>query len=66
MTQQQSFLHNPTLQAQYQQGLMDGTRYRVDGHHELLEKFMAGTPSYRLGWEASENYPRASDPDHAS
>lgn len=59
--------HNsPSNQADYQAGLMDGTRYHADGHSELMERFDRGTPSYRMGFVAAEQHPRAIDPDFAS
>lgn len=56
----------PSNQSEYQAGLMDGTRYRADGHTELLERYENGTTSYRMGFDASEHHPRAIDPDFAS
>lgn len=58
--------HSPSNQAEYQSGLMDGTRYRADGHMELMERYESGSSSYRMGFDASERHPRALDPDFAS
>lgn len=58
--------HSPSNQSEYQAGLMDGTRYHADGHSELIERYERGTPSYRMGFVASEKHPRAIDPDFAS
>jgi hypothetical protein len=56
----------PVNQAEYQAGLMDGTRYRADGHLELLSRYENGSADYRMGWDASVENPRAIDPDFAS
>jgi len=61
-----SALSMPEDQAEYQAGLMDGTRYRADGHHELLEKYEKGSKDYRLGFDDAEKHPRSIDPDFAS
>jgi hypothetical protein len=56
----------PVNQSEYQTGLMDGTRYRADGHLELLSKYENGSADYRMGWEASAESPPAMDPGYAS
>lgn len=58
--------YSPTSQSEFQSGLQDGTRYRADGHMELMQRYDTGTASYRMGFDASENHPRAIDPDFAS
>jgi len=59
--------HNkPSNQSEYQAGLMDGTRYRADGHIELMQKYESGTKDYRMGFDASAVHPRALDPHFAS
>jgi len=57
---------NPSNQADYQAGLMDGTRFYADGHQELMERYDRGSASYQMGFEASKEMPRALDPDFAS
>jgi len=66
MKQTQSSAQTPENQSEYQAGLMDGTRFRADGHLELLEKYKTGSKDYRMGFEDSERHPRAIDPDFAS
>lgn len=66
MNKMLSQIAQPTDQAEYQTGLMDGTRYRADGHDELLSRYETGSKDYRLGWEASAESPQAMDPGYAS
>ena len=66
MTQLLSQIARPANQADYQLGVMDGTRYYGEGHTELYERYEQGTKSYRLGFETGQESPRALDPDFAS
>ena len=58
--------HTPSNQTDYQMGLMDGTRYRADGHLELMDRYNSGSRDYRMGFDDSAAMPRAMDPDYAS
>lgn len=66
MTQLLAQIAQPTNQAEYQQGQMDGTRYYGEGHTELYGRYETGTASYRMGFDVSKESPRALDPDYAS
>ena len=66
MNKMLSQIAQPTSQADYQSGRMDGTRYRADGHVELMSKYDTGSTDYRLGFDASAEAPQAMDPGYAS
>ena len=66
MTQLFAQIAQPTNQSEYQSGLMDGTRFHADGHTELMDRYAGGSSSYRMGFDASRESPRAIDPDFAS
>lgn len=66
MTQLLAQIAQPTNQAEYQQGQMDGARYHGEGHTELLGKYETGSRDYRMGFDVSKESPRALDPDFAS
>ena len=66
MTQLLAQSAQPTNQAEYQQGQIDGTRYYGEGHSELIERYETGSRDYRMGFDVSKQSPRALDPDFAS
>ena len=66
MTQLLTQIAQPTNQAEYQQGQMDGIRYHADGHSELYSRYEGGSADYRMGFDASKESPRVIDPDFAS
>jgi hypothetical protein len=53
-------------QTEFQKGRMDGTRYLVDGHMELLDQYTNGTSDYRIGWDVSIDQVAKRDPSYAS
>jgi hypothetical protein len=61
-----SQIAQPTDQAEFQQGQMDGARYYGEGHTELMAKYENGSLDYRMGFDVSKESPRALDPDYAS